>query len=116
MFSGGHDGAGTVGDPLRGGEVVAQLSPPALVERAMTRLVAEPHGPRSTRLRLTAARWGSLPRTYVECTADRTIPVTSQRKMQAMRSEERRVGKEWVSTCSSRWSPYHTKKKRHTNR
>src|SRR3546814_17481567 len=23
------------------------------------------------------------------------------------RSEERRVGKEWVSTCSSRWSPYH---------
>src|SRR3546814_6045303 len=24
-----------------------------------------------------------------------------------MRSEERRVGKECVSTCSSRWSPYH---------
>src|SRR3546814_11822026 len=24
-----------------------------------------------------------------------------------MRSEERRVGKEWVSTCRSRWSPYH---------
>src|SRR3546814_8342674 len=23
------------------------------------------------------------------------------------RSEERRVGKEWVSTCRSRWSPYH---------
>src|SRR3546814_15844203 len=23
------------------------------------------------------------------------------------RSEERRVGKEWVSTCMSRWSPYH---------
>src|SRR3546814_20440304 len=22
------------------------------------------------------------------------------------RSEERRVGKEWVGTCSSRWSPY----------
>src|SRR3546814_18932118 len=27
------------------------------------------------------------------------------------RSEERRVGKEWVSTCSSRWSPIHSKKK-----
>src|SRR3546814_13396771 len=26
------------------------------------------------------------------------------------RSEERRVGKECVSTCRSRWSPYHTKK------
>src|SRR3546814_14500155 len=23
------------------------------------------------------------------------------------RSEERRVGQEWVSTCRSRWSPYH---------
>src|SRR3546814_19517841 len=29
------------------------------------------------------------------------------------RSEERRVGKECVSTCSSRWSPYHEKKKKH---
>src|SRR3546814_15101439 len=28
------------------------------------------------------------------------------------RSEERRVGKECVSTCRSRWSPYHKRKKR----
>src|SRR3546814_12380505 len=28
------------------------------------------------------------------------------------RSEERRVGKECVSTCRSRWSPYHYKKNR----
>src|SRR3546814_20119674 len=28
------------------------------------------------------------------------------------RSEERRVGKEWVSTCRSRWTPYHEKKKK----
>src|SRR3546814_15752225 len=28
------------------------------------------------------------------------------------RSEERRVGKECVSTCSFRWSPYHSKKKK----
>src|SRR3546814_17134505 len=27
-----------------------------------------------------------------------------------IRSEERRVGKECVSTCRSRWSPYHYKK------
>src|SRR3546814_15693391 len=26
-----------------------------------------------------------------------------------VRSEPRRVGKGWVSTCSSRWSPYHLK-------
>src|SRR3546814_16573924 len=29
------------------------------------------------------------------------------------RSEERRVGKECVSTCSSRWSPYPYKKKKY---
>src|SRR3546814_14532436 len=28
-------------------------------------------------------------------------------KKEACRSEERRVGKECVSTCRSRWSPYH---------
>src|SRR3546814_21176278 len=33
-----------------------------------------------------------------------------------LRSEERRVGKEWVSTCRSRWSPYHERKKYNTNR
>src|SRR3546814_16060397 len=27
------------------------------------------------------------------------------------RSEERRVGKEWVSPCRSRWAQYHYKKK-----
>src|SRR3546814_12294007 len=34
----------------------------------------------------------------LELSDDETCPV---------RSEERRVGKECVSTCSSRWSPYH---------
>src|SRR3546814_11452824 len=29
-----------------------------------------------------------------------------------VRSEERRVGKECVSTCRSRWSPYHEKTKK----
>src|SRR3546814_14118495 len=36
----------------------------------------------------------------------------------AQRSEERRVGKECVSTCRHRWSPYHSKIKhkiKHTN-
>src|SRR3546814_14518400 len=31
--------------------------------------------------------------------------------LQELRAEERRVGKEWVSTSRSRWSPYHEKKK-----
>src|SRR3546814_17711457 len=42
-------------------------------------------------------------------------PVSSSRPPSAFkerrdRSEERRVGKECVSTCRSRWSPYHYKK------
>src|SRR3546814_5240178 len=33
--------------------------------------------------------------------------VLDSRTDPAIRSEERRVGKECVSTCRSRWSPYH---------
>src|SRR3546814_13811679 len=33
--------------------------------------------------------------------------VTTDEKRRETRSEERRVGKECVSTCRSRWSPYH---------
>src|SRR3546814_1821603 len=32
---------------------------------------------------------------------------TAQPRRHHLRSEERRVGKECVSTCRSRWSPYH---------
>src|SRR3546814_17774683 len=35
---------------------------------------------------------------------------------EAGRSEERRVGKECVRTCRSRWSPYHYKKKKNKTR
>ena len=38
-------------------------------------------------------------------TAD--IDVRVRRRVAELRSEERRVGKECVSTCRSRWSPYH---------
>jgi pimeloyl-ACP methyl ester carboxylesterase len=31
----------------------------------------------------TPARYGSLPRTYIECTADRAIPIAQQRQMQS---------------------------------
>src|SRR3546814_14134088 len=32
-------------------------------------------------------------------------------ELELIRSEERRVGKECVSPCRSRWSPYHSKNK-----
>src|SRR3546814_11550221 len=31
----------------------------------------------------------------------------AESRLRLKRSEERRVGKEWVSTCRSRWPPYH---------
>lgn len=95
-----HDGVATIVDPTLAPAVFAQLSPPHLVEAAMERLVAEPHAPRSTKLRLTARRWGSIPRTYVECTADRTIPIASQRMMQDLTPGAR------VVTLDADHSPY----------
>src|SRR3546814_15788200 len=43
-----------------------------------------------------------------EC--DRINPRWGQQAARFVRSEERRVGKECVSTCRSRWSPYHSKR------
>src|SRR3546814_19642775 len=37
----------------------------------------------------------------------RAVPFNVNHHYQPHRSDERRVGKECVSTCSSRWSPYH---------
>src|SRR3546814_18707650 len=37
-----------------------------------------------------------------------------QRPPRGGRSEERRVGRECVSTCRSRWAQYHSKKKHNT--
>src|SRR3546814_14634357 len=42
-----------------------------------------------------------------------TPGLNRNRLMSGVRSEERRVGKECVSTCRSRWWPYH-EKKQHT--
>jgi pimeloyl-ACP methyl ester carboxylesterase len=78
---GGH---GTVTTGERPGEVFAQMGDPATVAAAMARLVAEPHGPRSEPLRLTPERFGAIARTYIECTEDKAIPLSSQRKMQAL--------------------------------
>src|SRR3546814_14355682 len=41
--------------------------------------------------------------------ADQVEVLAEHRRLleDALRSEERRVGKECVSTCRSRWSPYH---------
>lgn len=95
-----HGGVGTVVDPAAAAAVFAQVSPPDRVAAVLPRLIAEPHGPRSEKLIVTPERWGSLPRTYVECTQDRTIPIDSQRKMQQFSPGAR------VVTLDADHSPY----------
>src|SRR3546814_15714527 len=57
----------------------------------------------------TAARSTGLPK---RSTMRRSMvkPFSSAGSAPVGRSEERRVGRECVSTCRSRWSPYHEKK------
>src|SRR3546814_15686438 len=64
-----------------------------------------------TRWRTDFRRWDKSPGNPV-CEVDLEIDALLRTRLSALlpdagRSEERRVGKECVSTCRSRWSPYH---------
>src|SRR3546814_13847267 len=50
---------------------------------------------------------------FFEMRIDRDDVAQQDRRDEFHRSEERRVGKECVSTCRSRWSPCHSKKMKH---
>src|SRR3546814_19402178 len=50
------------------------------------------------------ARYNSIGDYFLGTAVDHIIRNAAQ---PVLRSEERRVGKECVSTCRSRWSPYH---------
>lgn len=75
---------GTVIEPTGAIAVFAQLSPPELASAAIARLVAEPNAPSNTPLELTDARYGSVPRHYIECLNDRAITIADQRRMQSV--------------------------------
>src|SRR3546814_15024484 len=83
-------------------EVHAQVTSNAkLFSGASTAFGAEPN----TQVSLVdAAMPGMLPVPNRECIRQ---AVRTGMAIDAQRSEERRVGKECVSTCRSRWSPYH---------
>jgi hypothetical protein len=49
---------------------------------AKSLLLPEPLAPLATPLRLAAARFGSVPRIYVECSEDRAMTLAAQRRMQ----------------------------------
>src|SRR3546814_14196199 len=61
----------------------------------------------------------SVPRnaSYIHVHADDFIGLRDAfGSLHKLRSEERRVGKECVSTCRSRWSPYHYKKNKNKHK
>lgn len=64
------------------------------------RLVAEPVRPLSTPVAVTHDRFGTVPRHYIECAHDRTIPLDVQRAMQAVSPCES------VTTLESDHSPF----------
>lgn len=81
-------------------ETFAQLAPRKIALEAAKRLVPEPSAPTSTPLSLSDEGYGRVPRFYIECTQDRTIPIADQRKMIAM------SGCKKVITLDSDHSPF----------
>src|SRR3546814_15028378 len=69
------------------------------------------HGDTLTTMVATlAAYFRKIPVAHVEAglrSGDIHHPWPEEVNRMVVRSEERRVGKECVSTCRSRWSPYH---------
>ena len=59
------------------------------VEWAQQRLVAEATEPSNAKVRLTTARYGTVPRYYLECLQDRAISITTQRALCAAQSPRR---------------------------
>src|SRR3546814_19670582 len=78
-----------------GGEGVDAPRPRAHRRRNGARTVSGNDALARAALRAEAVQWFNLERS-----GDMTVD-------DELRSEERRVGKECVSTCRSRWSPYH---------
>jgi pimeloyl-ACP methyl ester carboxylesterase len=69
-------------------------------DKATRLLVPEAVGPASTPVKITAERWGSLPRSYIICTQDRAISRAQQRAMIAA------VGVDRVVEMESSHSPF----------
>jgi len=64
---------------------------PAAARDAASRLCAQPESGRKVRNRLSAARYGAVPRFYVECLRDRSVTLPLQRKMQALSPGAHRI-------------------------
>jgi pimeloyl-ACP methyl ester carboxylesterase len=71
-------------DPVQAIDVFYHKAAPAQAEAAASRLTPHPEGARRSKMQLSNARFGAVPRVYIETLADRSVHLPLQRKMQAM--------------------------------
>ena len=76
----------------------AQNIPVEAFDQAKAYIVPEPAAPLRYKLEVTDAVFGKIPKYYIECTTDRAIPISAQRRMY-----ERKVEK--VFTINSSHTP-----------
>ncbi|MDB5653067.1 MAG: hypothetical protein JWQ94_680 [Tardiphaga sp.] len=71
-------------DPVQAIDVFYHKADRAQAAAAAARLTPHPEGSRRSKLQLSDARFGTVPRVYIETLADRSVHLPLQRKMQAM--------------------------------
>lgn len=76
-----HDEASVALDPALLATHFYNTTPPELVARAARHLTPEPLFSSAAELQLTDERFGRVPRVYVECLHDRSVPLALQRRM-----------------------------------
>ncbi len=79
----GPEKGATTLDPDRAAEVLFPDAPPEQQVRALAALTRQPNRGQTEPARLTAARFGTVPRNYILCTQDRTVTPALQRAMLA---------------------------------
>src|SRR3546814_16598343 len=80
-----------------------------LLAHHVDRDVLQPLRRTSTTMGISSPRWRTSEIRAAALPSGPRLPQSRIMQPMAARSEERRVGKECVSTCRSRWSPFHYK-------
>jgi pimeloyl-ACP methyl ester carboxylesterase len=71
-------------DPVQAVDVFYHKADRTQAEAAAGRLTPHPEGARRSKMQLSDARFGTVPRVYIETLDDRSVHLPLQRKMQAM--------------------------------
>jgi pimeloyl-ACP methyl ester carboxylesterase len=77
------DGTSSTVAPEHVGPIFYNTTEPEWVARAQAQLTPEPMMALGTPVRVSEARFGRVPRAYIECARDQAVPLTLQRRMHA---------------------------------